>query len=69
VSVINKRAAAKTLSWRVISTVTTVVCVLLITGSLAAAGVYAVIDTTIKTALFYAHERMWSRSDYGREDG
>lgn len=65
--VFNKRAAVKTLSWRAISTTTTAVAVLLLTGNLAAAGIIGIIDTTLKTFLFYGHEHLWSKSDYGRD--
>ncbi len=65
-SVFNKRTVVKTLSWRVISIGVTAAVFLLLTGSLATAGIVGLVYEAIKTLLFYTHEHLWSKSDYGR---
>ena len=65
------RSIAKTLSWRFIATIiTTVVAYVLI----AVIGQHArlafaigLLDTTIKLGIYFIHERVWNKIDYGRE--
>ncbi|NOX29819.1 MAG: DUF2061 domain-containing protein [Actinobacteria bacterium] len=52
---------AKTITWRVIATFTTVVISYWVTGSLAVGATIGGIEATAKMALYYGHERAWAR--------
>jgi uncharacterized membrane protein len=60
------RSGIKALTWRLVATVTTVSIVYALTGRLeliAAVGFY---DVLLKLILFFLHERVWNRVQYGR---
>ena len=57
-----KKSMMKTISWRVIATTTTFVIGWIVTGSVLAGGAIASIEFWAKLALYYAHERVWSRA-------
>lgn len=61
------RSVAKTVSWRIIATVTTATIVWLLTGRLEFALIVGGIDTTAKLVLYFLHERAWDRIRYGRK--
>ncbi|MBM4320364.1 MAG: DUF2061 domain-containing protein [Deltaproteobacteria bacterium] len=46
--------------------VTTLAVAWSITGQIQLAAAISVIDTAIKIAMFYAHERAWNHIDFGR---
>ena len=52
----------KTMSWRVVATTTSFVISWIVTGSILAGGAIASIEFWAKLALYYAHERTWSRT-------
>ena len=53
------RSLAKSLSWRLIATLTTAVLSLLLTGELEHALSIGGLDFVVKLVVFYLHERMW----------
>ena len=57
-----RKSVVKTMSWRVIATMTTFLISWIVTGSLLAGGVIASVEFWAKLALYYAHERAWSRA-------
>jgi len=59
------RTIAKTISWRVIATVSTMLIVYVYTRELALMLGVGVIEITFKLILFYTHERLWSNSRWG----
>lgn len=61
-----KRSIAKALSWRLFATVITTLVVLILTGQLIFAAKIGLLDTTIKLAAYFVHERLWLRVPYGR---
>ena len=61
------RSIYKTISWRVTATLTTAILVLLITGSLAAAFSIGVIEFFVKMVLYYFHERIWNKIQWGKK--
>jgi uncharacterized membrane protein len=61
------RSFLKSMSWRVTALTVTSIVVWVITGSLEFAAAVGLADTLIKVSLFYAHERIWNRSRFGRE--
>ena len=60
-----KRSIAKTISWRVVATVTTIVIVFTFTGEVALSFGVGAVEVTTKMALYYGHERAWSHGDWG----
>jgi len=61
-----KRHLAKTVSWRIIGTLDTMILSGLVTGSLAMGITIGSIEVVTKMALYYLHERAWYRfSDFG----
>ena len=58
-----KKSLMKTMSWRrIVATTTTFVIGWIVTGSVLAGGAIASIEFWTKLALYYAHERAWSRA-------
>ena len=62
----NKRSIAKGISWRLIATTTTIVIVYFFFGRLDLAIVTGLIETVLKVALYWAHERAWFKIKWGR---
>ena len=63
-----KRSLAKTVSWRTIGTVDTIILTRIVTGSWAAGATVGFAELFTKMVLYYLHERGWSWSDWGLED-
>ena len=57
-----RKSVMKTMSWRVIATATTFVISWAVTGSVLAGRVIASVEFWAKLALYYLHERAWSRA-------
>jgi len=62
----HKRSIAKTVSWRVWATIITAVVTWIMTGKLETALTVGLIDTSVKFFVYFFHERMWNKIDYGR---
>ena len=62
------RSLAKTLTWRTIGTMDTILIAFVITGNLAAGAAIGATELFTKMFLYYFHERAWSWSDWGLED-
>jgi uncharacterized membrane protein len=60
------RSIIKALSWRAIATIITCLVALTLTGSLELAAQIGIFDTVVKIGVFYFHERMWNRLDFGK---
>ena len=61
-----KRSLAKTISWRIIGTLDTVLISWLITGTLALAFSIGAIELITKMALYFFHERAWATIKWGK---
>jgi uncharacterized membrane protein len=61
-----RRSVVKALSWRIVAAIVTTIVVLAITGKLQFAAKVGLIDTVSKLLLYFVHERLWNRIDYGR---
>ena len=59
------RSALKTLSWRLLATMTTVVLIYTLTDDGDLAMTVGYLDVTLKTGLYYFHERIWNRLQVG----
>ncbi len=60
------RSVLKTISWRVVATLTTATIVWLVTGRLTLALAIGGIEAVSKMVLYYGHERLWDRIRVGR---
>ncbi|MEO6348853.1 MAG: DUF2061 domain-containing protein [Aquaticitalea sp.] len=61
-----KRTLVKTISWRVLGTLATIVISYLITGTLALAFSIGFIELISKLLLYYFHERSWNKIKWGK---
>lgn len=61
-----QRSILKALSWRVVATITTMVIIYLVSGSLDWALVGGAFDVIIKLILYYLHERLWTNIQWGK---
>ena len=62
-----KRSIVKAISWRATGTIDTMLISFIVTGSPLAAVSIGAFELITKTALYYFHERVWNKIDYGRE--
>ena len=62
----HRRSIAKTVSWRILALPITTGIAWGITGELRFATAIGVADTLTKLSVFYAHERVWNRTSFGR---
>jgi len=61
-----KRSLAKTISWRAIGTIDTILISWLITGTLHFAFSIGAIELITKMILYFFHERSWNYIPYGK---
>lgn len=61
-----KRTVMKTISWRIVGTLATVVISYGITGTLALAFSIGAIELVSKMALYFFHERAWTTIKWGK---
>ncbi len=61
-----KRSIVKTISWRFLATLTTAIIVYMFTGQLILALSVGSIEVLAKIVLYFFHERMWNKINYGR---
>ena len=60
------RSVVKTISWRALGTIDTMLISYLITGSLKMAASIGSIELFTKMVLYYYHERLWNKMSFGR---
>lgn len=61
-----RRSLIKTISWRLTGSGATFLISYLIAGDFAVAGTIAVVQLISNTILYFAHERLWNRIQWGR---
>jgi len=64
----NIRSIVKTITWRTIGTLDTILITRIVTGSWAAGAAVGTTELFTKMVLYYLHERGWSKVDWGLED-
>ena len=62
----NNRSIAKTISWRLTGSFSTFMISYLILGSFSIASSIAIIQIIANTILYYLHERVWNKINWGR---
>jgi len=63
----NKRSIVKGISWRIIATTTTIIIVYLFFRRLDLAIATGMIETVLKVALYWGHERVWFKVRWGKK--
>jgi len=61
------RSITKAVTWRIISTLMTMIIVYLVSGQLCLAINVGLIDIFIKLTFYYIHERLWNTIVWGRK--
>jgi uncharacterized membrane protein len=64
--VTKQRSFTKSLSYRIFGTLTSWAVVYVITGKGSLATLVAFWETVVKVAVYYWHERIWDRVQWGR---
>lgn len=60
------RSIVKTISWRTVGTLDTIIISYFITGNLTMAASIGSIELFTKMALYYFHERAWNKISFGK---
>ena len=63
-----KRAVVKTVSWRLLASLTTMGLVFLFVGKVSVAAVVGSVEVIAKMVLYYADERLWNKLNFGRRE-
>jgi len=58
------RSLAKTISWRIVATSTTILLVFLFTGNLVISASVGSLELLAKIVVYYVHERIWDMSNF-----
>ncbi len=61
-----KRSIAKSISWRIIGTLDTILISWIVTGTLSVAFSIGVVELFTKMILYFFHERIWNKIKWGR---
>ncbi|WP_435624790.1 DUF2061 domain-containing protein [Flagellimonas sp.] len=61
-----KRSIAKSISWRIVGTLDTVLISWIITGTFSLAFSIGMVELVTKMVLYFFHERIWNRIGWGR---
>ena len=56
-----RRHIAKSITWRILATTTTILLVGIVSGDWAIGAQIGVLEFFVKMALYYGHERAWYR--------
>lgn len=62
------RSIVKTVSWRILATVTTFLLVYIFTGNFNAALTIGVIEVFLKMLIYFFHERVWDKVKFGKKE-
>jgi uncharacterized membrane protein len=60
------RSLLKSVSWRIVATLTTVFLVYVFGKDLALATLVGITELVLKTIIYYVHERVWNLTNFGR---
>lgn len=63
----NTRSIVKGISWRVVATTTTIIIVYVFFGRLDLAIAAGLIETVLKVALYWGHEKIWQKIHWGKK--
>jgi uncharacterized membrane protein len=60
-----KRSFAKSITWRLCATLTTVILVWIFFGDVKAALSVGIVEVIVKMVVYYIHERTWNKVEWG----
>ncbi len=61
-----KRSLVKALTWRVIAFLVTIIAIYIYTNDIKESLVVGIAANVIKIFLYYLHERIWNKIEFGR---
>jgi uncharacterized membrane protein len=61
------RSIAKAVTWRIVASCTTMGLVYFFTGEIKLVATVGAFDVLLKMFFYYAHERLWNRTNWGKE--
>ena len=61
------RSILKTISWRVVGTIDTIIISWILTGQIETALAIGSVELVTKMILYFGHERIWNLIPYGKE--
>jgi len=61
-----KRSIVKSISWRLVGTLDTILISWIITGTLSLAFSIGLVELITKMVLYFMHERLWNTIKWGR---
>ncbi|MDF0708019.1 DUF2061 domain-containing protein [Flagellimonas okinawensis] len=61
-----KRSIVKSISWRVVGTLDTIIISWLVTGTLSLAFSIGLVELVTKMVLYFFHERIWNSIKWGK---
>ena len=64
----HSRSIVKSITWRVLATLTTGMLVYLFTGNFSLAIEVGVIEILAKIIIYYVHERIWVKTKWGKKE-
>ena len=62
----NKRSITKALTWRALASLATFIISYIVTGNIAAATGIASVQVVVNLILYYVHERVWNKINWGQ---
>ena len=62
------RSMVKTITWRVIASITTFVLVYVFTGEIELSIGVGIFDVILKLIFYFGHERLWNEIKWGRKE-
>jgi uncharacterized membrane protein len=63
----NKRSITKALTWRALASLATFIISYIVTGDFAAATGIASVQVVVNLILYYVHERIWNKINWGQD--
>lgn len=63
----HKRSLAKSITWRIIALTNSFFVAYIFTGNAVTSGGIALSANIIAIILYYSHERMWNKINFGRK--
>ena len=61
------RSILKTISWRIVGTIDTIIISWVLTGQIETALAIGSVELVTKMVLYFGHERIWNLIPYGKE--
>ena len=61
----HSRTIAKTISWRILASLTTILLVWIFSGDFTIAISVGLVEALLKMVIYYFHERLWTYTNWG----